>query len=314
MEPPSFVLAWGAEGAGDGQFDRPMGIGVDSKGFVYVADARNHRIQKFDENGTFVAKWGERGPSPGQFEGPWDVAVGPGDAVYVTDRDHHRIQKFDEDGRVLGVWGRWGYEDGEMSHPRGVALGPDGDVFVVEGYLPSDNNRVQRFTSSGDFDMAWGTFGKEPGEFDFSFDGPQGYGAPKPAGTNQCCGIRGVAVDGARGRTYVADFGNHRVQVFDLDGKLLRVWAGPNGAQLYYPQSVALDASGNVIVNDANADRRIRVYSPDGDLVAEWGGPGTGDGGFEHQPTGIAVDPRGFVYVGDMGNARIQKFAWKGTR
>jgi tripartite motif-containing protein 71 len=46
-QPPSFITKWGSQGEGDGQFDRPSGVAVDSSGNVYVADARNHRIQKF---------------------------------------------------------------------------------------------------------------------------------------------------------------------------------------------------------------------------------------------------------------------------
>jgi sugar lactone lactonase YvrE len=63
-----------------------LGLGLDSDGNVYVADALNYRIQKFTNTGTFLTKWGSQGPAPGQFAGlPTDVAVSVGGMVYVTD-------------------------------------------------------------------------------------------------------------------------------------------------------------------------------------------------------------------------------------
>ena len=52
--PPSFLLKWGSNGSGDGQFSLPLGVAVDSAGNVYVADLFNFRIQKFNSSGTFL--------------------------------------------------------------------------------------------------------------------------------------------------------------------------------------------------------------------------------------------------------------------
>jgi DNA-binding beta-propeller fold protein YncE len=52
-----FVIKWGQEGSGDGQFINPFGVATDSSGNVYVADTYNHRIQKFSSNGVFLTKW-----------------------------------------------------------------------------------------------------------------------------------------------------------------------------------------------------------------------------------------------------------------
>ena len=58
QNPHEFILKWGIYGTGDGQLDRPQGIGTDSGGNVYVADTYNNRIQKFTSEGVFVEWYG----------------------------------------------------------------------------------------------------------------------------------------------------------------------------------------------------------------------------------------------------------------
>jgi len=89
-----FVTKWGSQGSGDGQFNWPEGVAVDSSGYVYVADEWNNRIQKFTSSGGFVTKWGNYGSGDGQFYKPRGVAVDSSGYVYVADTENHRIQKF----------------------------------------------------------------------------------------------------------------------------------------------------------------------------------------------------------------------------
>ena len=84
----------------------PDGVATDADGNVYVADCDNHRIQKFDSDGTFVAKWGSAGTGDGQFERPSGVAIDAAGNVYVADTDNNRIQKFDSDGHFIDKVGR----------------------------------------------------------------------------------------------------------------------------------------------------------------------------------------------------------------
>jgi DNA-binding beta-propeller fold protein YncE len=56
---PTFVLAWGNQGAAAGQFYNPSGVATDATGNVYVVDQSNHRIQKFDRLGNFITQWGD---------------------------------------------------------------------------------------------------------------------------------------------------------------------------------------------------------------------------------------------------------------
>ena len=65
-----FVTAWGTGGSDDGEFNLPLGIAADGGGSVFVTEYNNHRVQKFDANGTFLAKWGEHGSGDGQFNVP----------------------------------------------------------------------------------------------------------------------------------------------------------------------------------------------------------------------------------------------------
>ena len=78
--------------AGDGQFNEPFGIDVDSSNNVYVADSSNHRIEKFDRNGNFIAKWGSFGSADGEFNNARGIATETSNKIYVADTDNNRIQ------------------------------------------------------------------------------------------------------------------------------------------------------------------------------------------------------------------------------
>ena len=101
-----FTLKWGTQGSGDGQFNTPYGIAIDSSGDVYVADYLNNRVQKFTIPGVFLIKWGTHGNRGRQFDRPIDVAVDASGNVYVADLYNHRVQKFTSSGVFLTEVGR----------------------------------------------------------------------------------------------------------------------------------------------------------------------------------------------------------------
>ncbi len=77
-----------------GQFRNPWGIAVDGNGDVYVTDAGNQRVQKFDREGNFITQWGGFGGGDGQFNFPYGIAVDPRGSVFVVDSGNVRVQQF----------------------------------------------------------------------------------------------------------------------------------------------------------------------------------------------------------------------------
>ena len=63
-------------------------------GYVYVVDSGNHRVQKFEPNGTYLCSWGNRGLTEGQLNFPSGIAVDKEGSVYVIDSGNHRLTKF----------------------------------------------------------------------------------------------------------------------------------------------------------------------------------------------------------------------------
>ena len=137
----NFYFAFGSEGTGDGEFDSPTGIAVDSGGNIYVADTFNDRVQVFKPGGLFWFTFGSVGSGDGKFNDPYGIAVGSGGNIYVTDTVNDRVQVFDPSGVFLSAFGSSGTGDGEFSLPQGIAVGGGGNIYVAD----TVNNRVQVF-------------------------------------------------------------------------------------------------------------------------------------------------------------------------
>jgi DNA-binding beta-propeller fold protein YncE len=112
----------GAIEKGDGQFDHPLGLTVDSHGNVYVSDSLNDRIQKFDNNGRFIQKWGIHGNKEGEFYYPFGLSIIDIDDIIVVDHKNDRIQKFSQNGHFKSCFGNRGNDLNQFNGPRFICV------------------------------------------------------------------------------------------------------------------------------------------------------------------------------------------------
>jgi sugar lactone lactonase YvrE len=149
------TVAGGAFGSAANQLDQSYGVYVDGSGAIYVADANNHRIQKFPPNstsataGTTVAGGNGFGSANNQLYTPRGVYVDGLGAIYVADANNHRIQKFPPNstsataGTTVGGGNGAGSAANQLSGPSGVYVDGAGAVYVAD----VNNQRIQKFTT-----------------------------------------------------------------------------------------------------------------------------------------------------------------------
>lgn len=197
--------------------------------------------------------------------------------------------------------------------PGGLAVGAGGELFVAD----QRNDRVRRVAGDGTVATVAG-------------DGTFGFGGDGAAATlASMASPLELALD-AWGNVYIADVDNHRVRRLSPDGVMTTVAgngtrgsSGDGGpateASLAEPTGVVVDGDGTIYVADF-ADHRVRRVAPDGRIttVAGTGSPGsTGDGGPAavaelREPSALALDGEGNLYVADSGNDRVRRIAADG--
>jgi trimeric autotransporter adhesin len=255
----------------------PLGIAVDASGNIYIADTSNNRIRLVTRStgiittvagdGTYGYK-GDGGPATSaSLHNPWGIAVDASGNIYIADIDNHRIRLVTRSTGIITTVagdGTFGYRgDGGpatsagLYYPYGVAVDASGNIYIAD----TSNNRIRLVTrSTGIITTVAG-------------DGTAGYkGDGGPATSAGLYYPRGIAVD-ASGNIYIADFNDNRIRLVTRSTGIITTVAGDGtagytgdgglatSAGLSFPNSIAVDASGNIyIVDDGN--NRIRLVSP----------------------------------------------------
>ncbi len=305
------------------QFNGPNSVAVDGEGNVFVADFGNHTIRKVSPDGivtTLAGKAGETGDADGQggdarFHYPAGVAVDTAGNVYVTDVVNQTIRQITEQGEVFtlaGSRGLVGSTDGSgpaarFNRPMGITLDREGNLYVAD----TGNHLVRKILRGGAVTTMGGKAGS-PGSAD---------GLAADSKFNE---PYGVAVNES-GDVYVADSGNHTIRIIHAAGTVgtiagrvgeaeCRDGSGPD-ARFSKPVGLAMDHTGHLLVAETGSFA-LRKLSTDGTVSTLTGRPlssGSADGMGElarfKEPSGLAVDRQGNVYVGDYNNYTLRKIS-----
>jgi len=266
------------------------GVAINSKGHIFVYSRGGNAsgpayastaamLLEFDANGKFIREIGH-GLYAWSFA--HDVRVDKDDNIWALDKGSDMVVKFNPAGQVVMVFGRKqeASDDGTgpLKHPNpplppvngqfrqvtDVAWDPAGNSYISDGYI---NSRVAKFDKNGNWVKSFGEYGTGPG---------------------QMRTVHGITAD-AQGNLYVADRGNRRIQVFDGDGKLLRIIS----INVPVPAG-AMPAIGNPITFPAPAETN-QTMQP--------GAPWT---------VCITPGPNQYLYVADSFPGRIYKLTLDG--
>jgi hypothetical protein len=274
------------------------GITVDAQDQVYIFTRSQPAVQVYRSGGTFVRAWDME-----DFAGAHFIRIDPAGNIWTANISSHVVRKYSPEGKVLltlGEPGRAGADRGHFDKPTDMAVLPSGDIFVSDGY---GNRRIVHFDANGKYIKEWGEAGTDPGQF----------------------ALPHSIVADSRGRLYVADRENARIQVFDTKGELLAVWADritPWG--LWLTKNQELWVCGSSCVKKEGTDEWNVLPPPDqllmklnlkGEVLLRVPLPKTavppGKPGELDWVHGIAIDSRGNFYLGDIQGARAQKFLLK---
>jgi len=266
------------------QLVMPYGMGVDSKGRLYIADRKvsavfivNTETWEFEliKNGVHS-----------RFGMITGLAIDDADRLFVSDSGLRRVLVFDPQHRVEGS-----ISEG-MRDPGGIAIDNENRFLYV---ADAGTDQVLVYDADPPYKLLRriGTGGKEhtlttPGDF------------AKP--TN-------VAVD-QDGNLYVTDTLNNRVQIFDPDGTFIRTFgkAGDGPGYFARPKGIAVDKDGHIWVADAVQDR-VQVFSQEGQLLLYMGGHGILPGQFRSL-AGLAIDKDNRVFTSEQFPGRVQMFRY----
>lgn len=286
---PRFVSFFGTSTS----FNQPVGIAIDSDNNVYVVDAGNFEIKKFDPSGKLLLSWGSAGSGNGQFMHPSGIFVGK-KYVYVADTGNARIEMFDKQGNFIYAWGGYGDSRGMFHTPVGLAADSSNNLFVADSGRPTIQifNDQRQYTDQikpllvdgGYFTSLNGISFDPSNEFyvstpdnkilKFSDIGEYmnffGSGGTEDGRFNNPTAM----VTGPKENFYVADTGNHRIQKFDSYGNFILTWGteGSSASQFEEPVGLATDSLGNIYVVDKKNDniQKFSLYGNFTGVIPHW--------------------------------------------
>lgn len=278
------------------QWGHVPGIAVDKKDHVYVFTRATPPVQVYDaKTGKLLRTWGEKTIGKAHH-----IRIDADGNVWTTDIDNHTVEKYTPEGKLLLTIGEKGKAGRDKTHfymPTDVAIAPNGDVYVSDGY---GNARVVHLDKEGTYINEWGELGSKPGQFSTPHS---------------------IACD-SKGRIYVADRNNVRVQVFDGKGKLLDVWNNlivPWGFWVTPQDEIWVCGSSPMQWRDSDGalgcppkDQIFMKFNPEGKLLQLFTLPKGIDGlerpGEVNWVHAIAFDSQGNMYLGDIIGKQAQKF------
>jgi uncharacterized protein (TIGR03437 family) len=283
----------------DAQID-PVAVAVDSQGNLYIADGVNYRIRKVDTNGiiTTIAGngiegfLGDNGPAASaEIDFVTDLAVDNTGNVYLADVYNYEVRKIDTSGMITDFAGGVEYgaleEDGIPATmaamvPYGVAFDPAGNLYISDDNLNNTSVRKVNLSTGLIYTVAGS------GAIGFTGDGGEALVAElnNPAGLAISSGV-----------VYFADASNERVRkianiaITTVAGTGIRDNGPATNAFLNFPEGVAIDGSGDILVADTG-NAEARQFKTGGNINRV----GQLQGGI---PYGATVDPAGNFYLTD---------------
>ena len=278
------------------------GIAVDKEDQVYVFTRSKPPVQVYTSDGAFVRSWGDD-----DIETAHHLKIDHEGSIWVADIGLHVVRKFTPEGKLLmtiGTPGKWGTDKTHLNMPTDMAITPGGEVFVSDGY---GNSRVVHFDRNGEFVKEWGTLGIGATEFSLP---------------------HGIATD-SKGRLYIADRNNVRVQIYNQDGQLVDSWQNvvvPWGFWITEKDEIWLCGSSpsgwgphpdypDAPLGCPPKDQLFARFDTSGKMHQLWTIPKGADG--KEQPGdlnwvhALAVDSKGDIYAGDIIGKRAQKWVRK---
>lgn len=289
-----WVPGWGTSPEGQDIGNTHGCVAVDADGQIYVNTDTEDAVRVYDQAGHLVRTWGK--DWKGGLHGMTLVREGDQSFLYLAHTARHEVAKTTLTGEVLWTLGSppeaGVYEKKDSYRPTSIAVADSGDIYVADGYGLS---WIHQFTKEREYVRSFGGRGKEPGKLQTP---------------------HGIAIDRRVDPPVlvVCDRENRRLQLFDLEGKHLRVLEGdvrrPCNVYMRGDDAVVADLCGRVTVFDK--DWKVIAHLGDNPNQAQWANNGVPkaewqDGVFI-APHGAAWDADGNLYVMDwVAAGRISK-------